>query len=183
MLGRVFQRRGFNVYIGETFGAAQRGGPVHSSLRVSRRRQYGPLIPAGRAHLVVGLEPMETLRALVEFGGEHTVVITNTRPVLPTGVLAGRAKYPPLDRLLDAIRRLSKKCWAIDVNELAMKLGSPLVTNTVLMGYLLGTGELPIELQEVEREVRDSFPPEKAELNLRGLRLGLDAIETDWAAI
>jgi len=44
MIGRILIGKGYLVNIGETFGAAQRGGSVFSSLRISKKRNYGPLV-------------------------------------------------------------------------------------------------------------------------------------------
>src|SRR4030042_4755588 len=60
MVGGAFLKKGYYATIGETFGAAQRGGAVFSAVRVSKKRENGPLIPEGKAHLILGLEPLET---------------------------------------------------------------------------------------------------------------------------
>jgi len=70
---------------GRYLWAAQRGGAVFSSVRISSRRFYGPLIPEGKAHLIVGLEPLETLRLLQKYGNPQVVCITNTYTVYPVG--------------------------------------------------------------------------------------------------
>ena len=64
LIASALNRKGYHVTVGDTYGAAQRGGAVFSSVRISSKRSYGPLIPEGRAHLIVGLEPLETLRLL-----------------------------------------------------------------------------------------------------------------------
>ncbi len=176
MLGRILYRKGLKVSIGETFGAAQRGGAVFSSLRISRKRVYGPLIPQGRAHLILSLEPMETLRMLAGYGNEEVTVITNTEPIYPVGALAGRSRYPELGRLLQAIRELSGQCWTVNANELAARLGAPVVANIVLLGCLVGTARLPIEVREVEADIRETLPADKVELNSQALALGFEAI-------
>ena len=49
-----------NVRVGETFGAAMRGGAVASHIRIGD--VYGPLVGKGKADLVLALEPLEGLR-------------------------------------------------------------------------------------------------------------------------
>src|SRR4030067_187558 len=51
--------------------------------RISRETQYGPLIPEGGPHVIVGLEPLETLRVLAQYGNPEVIVIANSRPVPP----------------------------------------------------------------------------------------------------
>jgi indolepyruvate ferredoxin oxidoreductase beta subunit len=69
LAGRSLAKLGYIVTIGETYGASQRGGDVMSHIRLSVRRKYGPLIPHGGAHIVLGLEPLETVRILVDQRG------------------------------------------------------------------------------------------------------------------
>ena len=58
LIGRILTDQGYTVSIGETFGAAQRGGSVFSCLRVSKERLYGPIIPEGQANVIISLEPI-----------------------------------------------------------------------------------------------------------------------------
>ncbi|MCJ7831036.1 MAG: 2-oxoacid:acceptor oxidoreductase family protein, partial [Dehalococcoidia bacterium] len=55
LAGKALVRNGYHATIGETYGASQRGGAVMSHLRVSREKQYGPLIAQGQADIVLGL--------------------------------------------------------------------------------------------------------------------------------
>lgn len=176
MIGRILSRKGYHISIGETFGAAQRGGAVHSSMRVSRKRAYGPLIPEGRAHFVLSLEPLETLRILTLYGNEEVMTVSNTEPVYPVGVLAGRADYPRLDQLKDAISQLSKTAWFMNVSKMAADLGAPIVGNIILVGGLLGTDLMPLTVAEVEKEIETTLPSTKIELNLKALHMGIEAV-------
>ncbi len=175
LIGRLMARKGYLITIGETFGAAQRGGSVFSSMRISGNRPYGPLIPQGQGHMVLSLEPLETLRLLCAFGNEQTVSISNTQPTYPMAVSAGRSKYPPLERLQAAIRDLSGRAWFLDATQMAVEMGAPIVSNIVLLGCLLGTGKLPLDADEVRQEMKATFPPDKLELNYRALEKGLAA--------
>lgn len=176
MIGRILIRKDYRVDIGETFGAAQRGGSVFSSLRVSKKKNHGPLIPEGRTQVIVSLEPLEALRMLTLYGNPEVVTIFNTQPVFPVGVLSKRVKYPDLERLKAAISQLSQKSWSLNALELAMKLKAPIVANIIMLGALTGTKTIPISLDEVKWEVKSSLPPKKVDLNLQALDMGYQAI-------
>jgi indolepyruvate ferredoxin oxidoreductase, beta subunit len=176
MIGRILIRKDYRVDIGETFGAAQRGGSVFSSLRVSKKKNHGPLIPEGRAQVIVSLEPLEALRMLTLYGNPEVVTIFNTQPIFPVGVLSKRVKYPDLERLKAAISQLSQKSWSLNAMELAMKLNAPIVANIIMLGALTGTKTIPISLDEVKSEVKSSLPPKKVDLNLQALDMGYQAI-------
>jgi len=103
ILGSMLSRRGLLVTIGETFGASQRGGSVMSHLRISRTATWSPQIPAGRAHVVVALEPTAAVRVLAAYGNPRTRALCNTRPIYPVGVLSGAAAYPSPAKLREAV--------------------------------------------------------------------------------
>ena len=91
ILAMALSRHGYRVSVGETFGASQRGGSVMSHVRASRDLTPGPLIPKGLVDVVVGFEPLETVRILTEYGRDSTRVVVNPRPVYPLAVQAGEA--------------------------------------------------------------------------------------------
>jgi len=173
LIGNALMKKGYRVTIGETFGASQRGGAVFSTLRISTKRSYGPLIPQGKAHLILGLEPLETLRMLQRYGNPEVVCVTNTHPVLTVGALSKKEEYPDLGELRGAIEKLSRSAWFIDATNIALKLGTPIVVNIVMVGALIGSGQLALERIDIENEMRDIFPPEKMGLNLRALEMGI----------
>jgi len=176
MVGRVLTTCGYKVTIGETFGAAQRGGPVFSSLRVSKKRSYGPLIPEGQAHIILSLEPMEALRTLTIYGNLEVITVTNFHPIYPVGVLSKRLVYPDLQAIKEAIKDLSKFSFFINAMELATRLGTPIASNIIMLGALVGIEEIPLRKEDVEEEIRMIFPPSKIELNLEALSMGINAL-------
>lgn len=183
LIGTLHLRKSFFVTIGETFGAAQRGGAVTSSIRISTARQYGPLIPKGRAHIILSLEPLEALRGLCKYGNPSTLAITNSRPISPVNVLSGKSKYPENSRLAALISRFSKRAWFLDATQIAMDLEAPIVTNIVMLGALLGTRALATMAQtDMEELLKSNFPSDQAELNVKALRLGVKAIESQGKA-
>jgi indolepyruvate ferredoxin oxidoreductase beta subunit len=178
MIGRILAGKGYYVTIGETFGAAQRGGAVYSSMRISKKRYYGPLIPKGKAHIIASLEPLEILRLLADYGNENVITVTNTQPVYPVGVLSGRADYPAVADLEKTIESLSRSAWMLNVTRMALDLGTPIVANIILLGGLLGIDQLPLTHEEVQEEIKASFPPSAAQLNLKALRAGSEAMKS-----
>ena len=178
LVGSALIRKGYHVAIGETFGAAQRGGAVFSSVRISSKKSYGPLIPEGKAHIILGLEPLETMRILQKYGNSETICITNTYPVFPIGVLARKEEYPDHDQLKMTTESLSKFAWFIDATSIALELGAKIATNIVMVGALIGSDQLPLARKDIEDGMRDIFPSERMELNLKALELGFSALRS-----
>jgi indolepyruvate ferredoxin oxidoreductase beta subunit len=178
MIGRILTRKGYYITIGETFGAAQRGGGVHSSVRISKKRYYGPLVPEGKGHFVLSLEPLETLRILSAYGNEDVLTVSNIEPIYPVSVLAGSAEYPGMDALKTALADLCRSAWFLNVTQIAANLGEQIVANIILLGGLLGVDKMPLSRSDVEQEIRVIFPTSKIGLNLKALNIGFEAVAT-----
>jgi len=173
LIGQAMVDDGYKVTIGETYGASQRGGSVTSHVRISKDHQYGALIPEGQADIILGLEPMETLRHLALRGSPSTHVITNTRPIYPMCVATGEAEYPTLDHIQQNIDELSRKAWYVDASEIALNLGVVLLTNIVMVGALAGLKIMALKPDRFEHQLKAIFQKGKLDLNLRAFKMGL----------
>jgi indolepyruvate ferredoxin oxidoreductase beta subunit len=118
LIGQALVKAGHHVTIGETYGASQRGGAVMSHIRISRQEQYGPFIPEGQADVVLGLEPVETMRVLAQYGQPEVMVIANTRPVHPLAVTTGAAEYPSPEEVESTLKELSSSAWMMRLDAL-----------------------------------------------------------------
>jgi indolepyruvate ferredoxin oxidoreductase beta subunit len=176
LIGEAMLEEGYWVTIGETYGATQRGGSVASHVRISKNSQYGPIIPEAQADIILGLEPVESLRMLGLYGNPKTSVITNVRPVHPMAVAIGEVEYPSLEIIKQGIHELSQEAWYLDASEIAIGLGAPLLTNMVMAGALIGSGLTPLGKEKFERQLNMNFKNDKLSLNLKAFTLGVSAI-------
>ncbi len=177
LIGRTLTDKGYFVTIGETFGAAQRGGAVFSSLRISQKKYYGPLVQQGQADIVMSLEPLESLRILNSYGNPDVVTVTNSQPIYPVGVLSKRTVYPDLEKLKEMIQNLSSTSWFLNATEMAVELGATIVTNIIMTGALIGTKKMSIGVEDVQESIKATFPASKVDLNLKALNMGYDAVQ------
>jgi indolepyruvate ferredoxin oxidoreductase beta subunit len=176
ILGKALIERGYQVVVGETFGLSQRGGSVQSHIRISESRPYGPLIPEGGAQAVLGLEPLETLRILPQYGRPDLKVIVNSRPVPPLNVLAGDARYPSEKKIKAALAGLAEKVWWIDATAEAQKLGAAIMANIVLLGALIAAGLTPLTAEDTETALAAVMPGGRLKKNLEAFRRGMAKI-------
>ena len=176
ILGSAAAEDGLYVSIGETYGAAQRGGAVMSHVRLFKQNEYGSLIPKGRTHIILGFEPVECLRTLASFGNKKTKVIVNPRPIYPVDVLADMAKYPALDDILGAMKELVPSTHVIEATELAKKAGSPVMQNIVMIGCLAGSGFTLVKIEAFKRAINTIFAEKHLKANLKAFELGEKAI-------
>ncbi|MBW1712273.1 MAG: indolepyruvate oxidoreductase subunit beta [Deltaproteobacteria bacterium] len=172
IIGRHLVDRGYKVTIGETYGASQRGGSVMSHLRLSRKRQFSPLIPEGQADLVVALEPTEGLRVLGHYGNDRVRALVNTRLIYPLSVLSGESQAPVLDQILSQINQLTARLWTVNATAIALKLGQPILANVALLGALEASGAVGLERAQFEALLRETLPSGRVADNLAAFDQG-----------
>jgi indolepyruvate ferredoxin oxidoreductase beta subunit len=177
MVGDVLSNQGFDVTVGETFGASQRGGSVMSHLRISTQGNKSPQIPKGHGHMVISLEPIEAIRVLLDYGNPAVKVITNTHPIHPISVICGDKAYPDHNRITQWLNDLSQQSWLINTTEKAAKLGHPIFSNVIMVGALSATGELPLTAKDFEKVIRQRMSLYMVALNLKAFEIGSGLLE------
>ena len=166
---------GLHARVGETFGAAMRGGSVASHVRIGKN-VFAPLVPEGGAEIVVALEPLEGLRNAVKYLAKGGLLLTNTRPLTPVDVNIGRAEYPSMEAIEEGVKKLGGRVIAIDATSLAQQAGNVRTVNVVMLGALAGAGGLPISVESLKRVIRENVPKGTEDVNLRAFELGLNAV-------
>lgn len=177
LIGAILVEQKYKVTIGETYGASQRGGSVMSHVRISRVRQYGPLIPPRAADLIIALEPSEAARVLAHYGNSDTVAVVNTRPVYSIDVTSGSVAYPDMDELLQKIRGLAGRTFFLDATEKALKMGNPILANIVMLGAVSCGGMLPITESNLGKAICEILSENKVEINLQAFAAGRELTE------
>jgi len=172
LIGQAFVHKGYFTTIGETYGASQRGGSVMSHIRISSKKQLSPLIPKGKADIIVALEPVEALRVLTHYGNPETVVIVNTRPIYPVDVISGKEAYPEFAEIEKSLKTLSRKVYYISATDQAMEMGSPILGNMIMIGALLQVNLLPLSMEEFRQTLSKNFNGKRLETNLQALEQG-----------
>ena len=141
---------GENVLLSETHGMAQRGGSVVCTARIGDMRS--PLIPDGRADLVLSFELLEALRALCK-ASRNTTVVTSTERIVPVSVSTQRLKYPTIEEVKIIAEKIAEKFLSIDASKIAKETGVPMSSNIVMVGALAGTGITGLERRHFEKAI------------------------------
>ena len=110
-------KEGHFVTFGQSYPSAQRGGSVINFIRVSEKYQCSPIVPRGKAHIIAGMEPVETLRMLAEYGNPEVVTVVNIKPMASVDTTVEKLAFPPLDKLLEHIADLSAKTIIINATD------------------------------------------------------------------
>jgi len=172
ILAKAALHCGFNVRVGEIHGMAQRGGHVVCTVRMGDNAK-GPIIDSGSAHLLVGFEPIETLREihLVKQGG---CVLMSSHVQYPVAVSMGQAEYPSHNEIIKMMNKFTDKIIEFDALDLAVKAGSSRALNMVMLGAIIGTGLIPITEKAAFDVVKTTFPRKFEKINVGATKLGLE---------
>ncbi len=172
----ALMKQGYQVMFGQSYPPQQRGGSVINYIRVSKEFPCSPIIPSGRAHIIVGMEPVEALRMLAQYGNPDVMTIVNPRPIRSIDIARDKSGYPSVNKLIEDIEELSAKTWIVNATDEAKKLGNPILANVVLVGALVGAKVLPLDRQALEEELRERFP-KAFESNIRAFYKGMELVK------
>ena len=171
LLGEAALSMGIPAVVSEIHGMAQRGGVVESAVMMGN--VTSPIVSNGEADVLIGFEPLETMRALGKCNRE-TDVITNTSPLPPFTVSAGQGEYPPVDKILGLIQSKVDKVIALNGNDLAEKAGNSLSLNMVMLGALIGSGATDVTAETMKETISTSTKKAFLETNLKAFDLGME---------
>lgn len=144
---------------------SQRGGDVHSNLRISSLPIFSDLIPRGTADVILSLEPMEALRYLPYLSKEGWVV-ANSAP------FENIPNYPALGELLDQLAALPHVIL-LDIDRAARDGGVARSANMVLLGaasQVIGLDRAALE--EAIRSIFGRKGDQVVEQNIQALEIG-----------
>ena len=174
LLARTALEAGLDVVAGEVHGMAQRGGVVESVMLLGGWRS--PKLDLGEADVMLGFEPLETLRGLpyLKKGG---AVFSSSDPMPPVSVSLGKADYPAMSRIKACVCEVAGQCHFIPCRELGIQAGSVQSGNTVLLSAVCASGVLPFGVDALEAAIKKFLPPKLQEVNLHALELGKNALK------
>lgn len=173
LLSRAALDAGLELVAGEVHGMAQRGGVVESVLLLGGWRS--PKLDPGEADIILGFEPLETLRGLpyLRPGG---AVFSSNDPLPPVSVSLGNAPYPDLAEIESRVRAAAGVCRFLPCRELGMQAGSVQSGNTVLLAAACASGLLPFGTDVLEAAIKKYLPAKLQDVNLKALSLGAAAV-------
>ncbi len=172
ILGVAAVKDGLNVRVSEIHGMAQRGGAVTSNVRIGANVLASTVLE-GQADLLLGFEPLETLRNL-KFVSEKTQVIVSDEVIPPAELAAKNLNYPSLEDIVQKIQLFTRKVIVVETRRLAREAGSILVRNVVLIGALAATENMPLTEESLIAALRELVPKKYVEMNVEAFRLGCE---------
>lgn len=169
IIGRAALLEGKKVLMSEVHGMSQRGGVVVSEMKIGEAD--GALVGRGEADFLIGFEPLETYRAL-DKASRGTWILTSTEPIIPFTVTLGRAEYPPVETILESMRKASSSVVAVDAQKLAREAGGLITVNSVMLGALAALPGFPIQKESLVSAMRERFGERHQKMNEKAFHIG-----------
>ncbi|TFG34567.1 indolepyruvate ferredoxin oxidoreductase subunit beta [Candidatus Thorarchaeota archaeon] len=179
ILGKAALESGLQVMTGEQHGLSQRQGSIYVHFRIGN--PISPLIPYGKADMMIAMEATEALR-YIEYLKDDGVVIMSNRimpSVIETEDVAldkeKQTRYLTVEQIVAKLKKITKKVVLLDSLELAIQAGNPRTENSVLIGATVACSDFPISASKVKKAVLDLVPPKTVNENSKAFDLGCDS--------
>ena len=156
VLAEASVRSGLRPVVGDTFGASRRGGSVLTHLRIGKT-DWAPLMPKGEVDILLGLEPLEALRAALEYAGNRTVAIISLTKIPTVDVNNEKLEYPPLEKIINSLNKLCKEVIVLDAEETLTRIGSMKMLNSYILGAMSALTQTPLAPKVVRESLQSIF--------------------------
>jgi Pyruvate/2-oxoacid:ferredoxin oxidoreductase gamma subunit len=179
-----------NVVGTETSGISQESSVSSTARYLVESRAYSleqnydvedlisPKIPINDAHLVLGLEPLETIRS-IKYISEKTFVVMNTHQIFPSKMTRDSNKekmYPSVADIIDILDQLARKTVSLDFNELAeVKFNNEMYANIILFGTGIKEFKFFFDKKLIRNIITEIFGDSSK--NLEAFELGYNLLE------
>jgi len=174
-IGEAATAAGYETRVGEIHGMSQRGGSVLAHVRYGDR-VYGPMVPEGKADVLLALEPMEALRhAHYLREGGSVLVSFDTKDPFP--VSTGAAEYPDQSALQAALEDRGQ-VLRVEAVDLAREAGHPMTANVVMVGALSALVDLDLDPATLVDAIESQVPADALDANVTAFELGRSAVDS-----
>ena len=165
-LVRAGHREGYDVLFSDKNGLAIRNGGVYSHITFLKSgcNHSSPIIPYGKADLMLGIDILEATRGLdpkgnLRVGGSRTRAIINRQKTPTVHTLLGTDDFC-VKTLENMLRRYldSSRYFSADVSHLSERVfGTKLYANVIMLGIAFQRGELPLSLGSLEYGIQETM--------------------------
>lgn len=138
---------GYHALQSEVHGMSQRGGAVNAQILFDKRPVSCPIVMEGDGDLLIGLEPLESLRYL-QYLKQDARLVVSTEPVI------NMDGYPEEDQLIKALESV-EGTELIDTKAHAKTLENKRSGNMVLLGK--ASNYLPIDAEMWKKAIAERF--------------------------
>lgn len=166
ILSSAAMEANFDAKKSEVHGMAQRGGVVSSHVRFGKKI-YSPLIKEAEADVILSFEMAEAQRWVHFLKSGGTLIVNDYKLVPPIASLKG-FDYPedPISVVKDRVDNVK----LVNAEKIAMELGNSKLVNTILLGTLSVSIDIPKSIWE--KVIKERVPKGTEELNIKAFSAG-----------
>jgi indolepyruvate ferredoxin oxidoreductase len=170
---------GYHVLFADKKGLAIRNGGVYGHVIFSREpKTHAPLVPYGRADLLLGIDLLEAARGLDNrmnlrvASPARTDAVVNTHKMPTVRTLLGKEDFS-VTGLEDAIKAATRRYLGLDFAGVSEAyFGNRLYANVLLLGAAYEKGHLPLSIENLKKAIALMVPVQDREENLRAFEVG-----------
>ncbi len=181
VLSRAGMLEGYNVSFCNRKGLAIRNGGVFAHVTYSKSDNViSPVIPYGKANLLLGLDMVEAARSIEPrqnmcvASKERTTAIINTAKTPTMSMLMGTEDFETKD-LEAKIKEYTNKdnYFSANLFEISEKyLGNKLFANLIMLGITFQKGLLPVKISSMEEAIKLTLGERNYEENIKAFKIG-----------
>ena len=174
IIAAAAMEKGLHARTAETIGMAQRGGSVVSHVRIGEEIN-SPMIPKGRADILISFEPGEAAANLGFLKDGGTLILCD-QEVKPVTASLGQSGYNG-KVATEYLKSKIDRCYIVDVKHICGECGTSKVLNVAVVGALCASGEMDLTIEEIDRALEIKMKPKLVEINKKALRMGAECIK------
>ncbi len=171
--------QGFDVHFCDRKGLAIRNGGVYTHVTYTNSdTKISPIIPYGKADLVMGLDILEAVRGITGesvfrvASSQRTDAVVNTAKTETIRMLIGEDSFETAD-LESTIQENSKTYFGLNLFDVSEQLfGTKLYANIMLLGVTFQRGVMPLELEPIRIALKQMVRRSDLQQNLNAFEIG-----------
>ena len=140
-------KSGYFVHQAEVHGMSQRGGSVNAHVLFDTKEVSSPVVMQGSGDLLIGMEPLETLRYLYLLGKDACVISS----VVP---IKNMTEYPDTEKVLTELKATSG-ITLVEIDKHSKTLNNEKAGNMILLG--IASKHLPVRSDIWEKVIYERF--------------------------
>jgi indolepyruvate ferredoxin oxidoreductase beta subunit len=142
---------------------------------------HSPLIPPGKANIIIAFEPAEAVR-VIHFLAPGGRMVVLDKGVMPVSSTLGKTPYKPVEMLAYLKAEFAhpkeeqvaqagdeERLIIISGDELIKKCGDPKVLNTALLGITLEKKFFPFTAADMLEVLKKRIPAKYLDMNVKAL--------------
>jgi len=172
LIAAAAMKKGYDVRTTETIGMAQRGGCVFGHVRIGQNI-FSPIVPMGKADVIIAFEPAEAVRQLAYLKPEASLVVCDSA-IKPISGANLEAQTYEAAMMIEYLKNNVHRLIVADGKRLTEHNAKTL--NVALLGAAAQSGIFPFDAETLKNVIPEILPERFWEINLKSFELGRSAI-------